>query len=567
MKTPLNLFRKQENALNRNVVSDDMELDEMYRRPTIYTEIKHQQQKRAFFMRVSMLLIILNLLLIANAFSQLLVAKNANVTNTTQITVKGDVLFTNGTVFNNNGTFELQGDFINDSGNNLFGISAGTTILNGSNQAIAGNSITAFNNLQLYGPGTKTLLQDVITGGNNGLNTGILALESAQLDLNSHELTLNNFTAGAITRTTGFVVSETDALAGYGKINWLVKNNTGNYIFPFGNAATNHYIPVGFEIAVAGTGPNGQISVATYPTVTTATPNNRPLPAGLNSLVSIAGIENAHNTLDRWWMMDVSGYIDNPASSLTLTYRDSEWDASAGSTNLITENLLQAQSHNGTVWDLFTSGAVNTSANTVTITGINNYNPYWTLVGSNNPLPVQLLVFDVKLNASLEAELNWITATEVNNDYFTIERSHNGFNFEPIGVVDGAGNSSGSISYNYLDKKPLMGISYYRLKQTDFDGQYSYSEIKSVRIEKPVSGEFFVYPNPVNDHFYINFGGEIISEKIVISDMKGKIVREIAIEHSELSGSNELKVERNNLAPGVYVISIPGKKSVRMVMN
>ncbi len=92
-------------------------------------------------------------------------------------------------------------------------------------------------------------------------------------------------------------------------------------------------------------------------------------------------------------------------------------------------------------------------------------------------LPIELTRF----NAEREGEyvnLTWITATERNNDYFTIEQSVNGFDFVVVGYMNGAGNSSSPLAYKLIDSSPeLEKVSYYRLKQTDFDGQYAYSNI------------------------------------------------------------------------------------------
>jgi len=94
--------------------------------------------------------------------------------------------------------------------------------------------------------------------------------------------------------------------------------------------------------------------------------------------------------------------------------------------------------------------------------------------------------------------LDWRTASEINNDYFTIERSVDGVNFEIIDIINGAGNSNNILHYETIDSNPLEGVSYYRLKQTDYDGQFEYSSIVSVRNhEETISQEINVYPNPV----------------------------------------------------------------------
>jgi hypothetical protein len=100
----------------------------------------------------------------------------------------------------------------------------------------------------------------------------------------------------------------------------------------------------------------------------------------------------------------------------------------------------------------------------------------------NTPLPIELVEF--KGSAYPEYNLlEWLTATEINNDYFIIERSENGVEFYELIKMDGAGNSTMLTRYSTLDNKPLTGINYYRLKQFDFDGKVSTSKIIAVSRE------------------------------------------------------------------------------------
>src|SRR6185436_3568977 len=94
--------------------------------------------------------------------------------------------------------------------------------------------------------------------------------------------------------------------------------------------------------------------------------------------------------------------------------------------------------------------------------------------------PIELIYFDAKL-AEGHVELSWATATELNNDFFTVERSADGTHFEEVLRKPGAGNSTVTLYYSDFDEMPLHGYSYYRLKQTDYDGHYTYSEIKTVK--------------------------------------------------------------------------------------
>ena len=96
------------------------------------------------------------------------------------------------------------------------------------------------------------------------------------------------------------------------------------------------------------------------------------------------------------------------------------------------------------------------------------------------PLPIELLSFSG--NSLDDANiLEWTTSTELDNDYFIVERSSNGSDFEEIQKVDGAGNSNSAISYSIRDNDPLNGINYYRLKQTDFSGNYKHSSIIALK--------------------------------------------------------------------------------------
>lgn len=110
-------------------------------------------------------------------------------------------------------------------------------------------------------------------------------------------------------------------------------------------------------------------------------------------------------------------------------------------------------------------------------------NNWWTLSSQSSPLPVELLSFDAKAQSGV-AKLDWITASEINNDYFTVERSRNGFEFNDLLTVDGNGTTTSVSNYTAYDEQPNSGVNYYRLRQTDFDGRTSHSEIKVVSFIK-----------------------------------------------------------------------------------
>jgi hypothetical protein len=141
----------------------------------------------------------------------------------------------------------------------------------------------------------------------------------------------------------------------------------------------------------------------------------------------------------------------------------------------------------------------------------------------------------------------------INNDYFTIERSRDGKNFQEAGIVDGAGNSSAPIDYRFTDLYPLPGISYYRLKQTDFNGAFSYSKIVKVNIIKSAENTFSVYPNPAHINFTAQFSSEeILNAQVSIYDMSGKKILSQNFIASE--GTNSQNIDIAKIDAGIYIV-------------
>lgn len=469
-----------------------------------------------------------------------------------QLTVQGDVTNMVGATIDNDGLIDLSGDFTNNSGGDLFGTSVGTVILNGGAQAIGGSSITLFNNLSLVG-GPVTLAQDIRTGGS--AQNGVLSLGASQLLLSAQRLSVLNPLAGAITRSSGFIVSETDPVAGYGEVQWFLGASApGSRIVPFGSAITGHYLPVTLDILAPGSGGSGSITCSTYPTDPLATPNNRPLPNGLPSLTDIGGIENAPNVVDRFWPMHADGFSTPPTATITFSYRDSEWNLGS---NAITEPLLQAQRFDGAAWTQPPGGAVDMTANTVTTVLTNNYGVVWALVQSSSPLPVELLDFTARPEGDA-VRCAWRTASEINNDFFTVERSTDGVSFSDVGEVQGAGNSLQLLEYGFVDRAPSSGLSYYRLRQTDLDGTEEWSAMVAVVFAEDGGPPLLVWPNPCET--VLNIAGMGEAEQMSVMDAAGRVM----IQAARLTGM----VDVSGLAAGPYSLAVRnggGTQVVRFV--
>ena len=197
------------------------------------------------------------------------------------------------------------------------------------------------------------------------------------------------------------------------------------------------------------------------------------------------------------------------------------------------------------------SGTVTSGTSCTTPVAVSSFSPFTLGFSSdNNPLPIELLSFQIK-KCNSEVCLLWKTASEINNDYFTIERSVNGEFFVPIQIVDGAGNSNMILNYYTSDDKPINGISYYRLKQTDFDGQNSYSQIKSITFDKIEDVDIKVYPNPTKNVLTIIDSQTEIEEFKIINLLNQDITSEIKL--TKIDGSM-YRADLTSLSSGIYTI-------------
>jgi len=182
-------------------------------------------------------------------------------------------------------------------------------------------------------------------------------------------------------------------------------------------------------------------------------------------------------------------------------------------------------------------------------------------------LPIELISFDATKINETSVKTYWQTATEINNDYFTVERAApsnspngGGLNWEEIGVVDGAGNSSSVLSYQLLDNQPSqyshLNTLYYRLKQTDFDGSYSYSNIVAVNFDDASASGFNIYPNPTTgDNINISLSGKMNSEVlIIVRDVLGKELYAKGFIMNDETMTIKLS-DGFSLAAGVYTIT------------
>jgi hypothetical protein len=172
------------------------------------------------------------------------------------------------------------------------------------------------------------------------------------------------------------------------------------------------------------------------------------------------------------------------------------------------------------------------------------------------PLPITLISFKANITENQQTVLKWATASEKDNDYFEVERSKNALDFESIGKIKGKGTIDLRNDYTFTDESPLKGINYYRLKQVDFDGQYSYTRAESVI--RDGDGTISLFPNPTANILKINFEDTEQIENTTIYNMMGRVVKTIA--------GNQGKYEISELPQGKYILQI-GLSDGRIIRN
>ncbi len=275
--------------------------------------------------------------------------------------------------------------------------------------------------------------------------------------------------------------------------------------------------------------------------------NNEPL-SDINTTDLPAGIQGR---LSRVWRISESGNIGNVDIQVDMT----------GMGPITTSDLRVRLDQTGTV----SSGA---SQYTATALGCNNYlfsgvpgntDGYYFTIGtrdvSQTPLPIQILSFAGE-SIDRAVWLKWVTLTETNNRSFSIERSRDGMHFISIGEVSGAGTTRQKKTYSYEDRFAPYSVLYYRLKQTDFDGAYSYSDV--IRVDNTNTGtELVVSPNPLADGDPLTLRirhKEMIDMSIVKVRVFDVLGREVPVSILEADGDKMLVTFANDRA-GVYIMT------------
>lgn len=464
-------------------------------------------------------------------------------------------------------TITLLGNWTNNSLNNGFATpDGGGVVLAGNAQTIGGSRATAFYNLSLTGNGIKTLAVNSTTVGGQATFTGILSVGTSTLDLNANRLDVTNPAVGAITSAAaGYIISETPVAVNNSIIRWYTRTTGGSHVFPFGVAGSK--IPFTFNITTPMAGANDYVDVSTRATGS----NNQPW-AGLSNVAAVTNMTSPNTAptpayvdgsievvIDRWW--DITPLTAVTADA-TFSYRGSENTLIAP----YQTDLIGPQYWNGAAggWvnnnQIIGAGAaaVTAGVGNVTATGLTTFCP-WVLSAKLHPLPIELLNFEANcLNNEIVFE--WCTATEKNNNYYTIQQSTDGLHYTNLTTVNGNGTTGTKSCYKYTTAAFTSGINYYRLLQTDNNG--TINELNKVSVESC---------NSKADNLVLTNNGTKEVGVLVNSSSDKKITLLIHNSLGQIIDSHELEVKQGyntlivnlaHLSNAMYYVSAYDKEAL-----
>ena len=453
---------------------------------------------------------------------------SGNITNNGNYFKEKGTLNISGSIINNN-DMELDNGVINIAGdlyNNGSFVSYNDNIVRftntGNNQTLGGTSITLFENIEV------AKVTGLELGLDNNINvSGQIIMTAGNFRLNQKSIDLG-FTGEIINEQEDrriYCVCPSAFIRKEVEINHPYSGNPGN----MGLTITTNGNSMGYTEMFRRHN-EGQ--------------NNSNNPASVHRVFDVNPTNNGDLNVD-----------------LEFQYFEAEFVDGVGINDA--EDFVIFRSVDGGVsWLRMENATADPIAKTVSYQGWNQFSQV--TVGSNevSPLPVSLLSFNAQCVAGSGVELKWQTASEINNDYFTIERSYDAENFTEIGVVYGAGNSNRLLDYSLVDYEVFEETKtiYYRLRQTDFDGTEEVFNVVFVSCGDINGSNYFnIYPNPAKESFTLN---AVVTDRETyefrIFNNTGKMVYD---EQLNLAvGSNNHFVNIAHLSSGFYNVVLLNKE-------
>ncbi|MBI2259338.1 MAG: T9SS type A sorting domain-containing protein [Flavobacteriia bacterium] len=481
-----------------------------------------------------------------NKLGHVVILKTAgSVLLNNNLTMGGNFTTSNLTsVFNSNNKYiKLAGDFDNFSGNTTF-----------TNTGTLGTLEFIGTGLQKYNQGASQLdLNFVIVNNTAGVSAGVTLLSNMNIKATTGTLTLTAGTittggtlntGGSATITGGYRVIVNNITASSvtdgnntSFINGTLRrycNDPGNYSWPVGNAAK------GYQLAKTNfTAMNNSmhyIDCRFDPWLITYTIGT----AECGKLYSLESMNNGMWTFipdGGTCTYDCTLYPNNVTNILGSAY------------TIIKRPHTSAISTTG--WILNGTCATSTST-AVTRTGMTDFSFFGVDQGIVST-PIELIYFEGKNEGKVNV-LQWETSSERENDYFELQRSTDGNNFDKLTTIDGAGNSVSSNYYNYTDSEPSNGYNYYRFKQVDYNGSETFSDIVLIKNNTKEFAISNLYPNPSNNSsncaFYSPKTGEL---SIKIIDNSGRVIENTLISIKSES-NNGIQINSEQFENGIYSV-------------
>lgn len=469
----------------------------------------------------------------ADKVGNLTITKTGGAVNLTcAIDISGNLTTSSATsVFNTNGNYiRVAGNVVNNAGSTTFSNTGATGTLEFNGSAAQtyhqGSSQLTLNHVVMNHTGTGvTLLTNMVTG-----TSGNLTLTAGRILTAANEVQVTN------TATTACTVGNTTSYVA-GNLRRSLSGAAAAYDFPLGHT-TQGYQQATITFTTTTTIPQLTARFDPWTTVPNGpvasecvTANYSALPALNNGYWTIAASANA-----------TSGIYN-------VTLNSTNFNNTAGASGW----TVMKAANSASAWGLQGTCVTTSTATQTSRTGLNGFSVF-AVAQSNTPLPVELLYFE-GMNEGDHNVLRWATATELNNDFFTLERSTNGATFEAIATVDGAGTSIQPLNYLQVDANPAVGENYYRLRQTDFNGQTSYSGIVllyyypgNVILEN-------VHPNPTKGLLQFDYTSPLATNiHILVLDITSRVVLD---EHRQLdAGRTSVTTKLNDCRAGVYVLRV-----------
>jgi len=420
-----------------------------------------------------------------------------------------DRLINNGTVVIKAGaSLSVWGSIVNSG--TITNKSGSVTMFGGNSDSIIGNA-TIFRHLVIdkLSSGKVTITSNVSIDSLLTLNNGIVYTNSA-----------NNLTIlDNANSSQGSHLSHVDG--------FMTKVGNDAYVFPLGD--NNFWARIGISA----------------PTNTTDAFTANRVHGSASNLSSKQSPLKSVSSYEHW---NLNRTVGTSSVRVTLFWED---NAVSNITNTTDSGLVVAH-YTGSTWKNETQFSKTGNLNKGSITSqlISSFSPFtFGATSSLSSLPIELLSFNGK-KENHAVKLLWATASEINNDHFTIEKSIDGKSWLNIGVVKGALNANQVINYQLYDYNPVMGTQFYRLKQTDLNGMNTYAQIISFNFN--VEAIQSVYPNPTSAHLNITLNE---SEENITSFVLYNTMGQVVMRMDKLEGTS-FTFDLSAFENGIYILEI-----------